>query len=85
MYFFVIVLDMAGAVVIGSENVINASPEVPVHLTGLSCTGHETDLLACEHDFATENCSHVQDVGVQCLPGPGKETDWDTTCTRSCT
>ena len=59
---------------ISSENVTDASSDTPVHLTGLHCTGHETDLLACQHSLATDNCTHTLDVGVQCLPGAGETT-----------
>ena len=69
---FVTIVDTTGAVVISSENVTDASAEVPVHLIVLQCTGHETDLLGCQHSFATENCTHDQDIGVQCLPGLGE-------------
>ena len=42
----------------------------PVWLNQLSCMGNESKLSQCIHSGAgiIGNCSHAQDVGVQCSP-----------------
>lgn len=37
-------------------------------LDDLSCSGTENSLFECPHT-AAHNCLHVEDAGVQCLPG----------------
>ena len=42
----------------------------PVWLTQVACWGNESKLSQCVHNGAgiIGNCSHSQDVGVQCSP-----------------
>ena len=42
----------------------------PIWLSGLQCTGWESDLLTCKHDgqggWGDNDCRHYQDVAVNC-------------------
>ena len=38
-------------------------------LDDVACTGNETDIDDCRHSpWASYNCAHSEDVGVQCVP-----------------
>ena len=42
----------------------------PIYVDKLSCKGFESDLFQCPHSgFGRHNCEHVEDVGIECLPG----------------
>lgn len=42
----------------------------PIYLDEVSCTGSETQLLECRNfGIGRYDCSHFEDVGVDCQPG----------------
>lgn len=38
-----------------------------IHIDDIACTGTETRLIDCNYDSNTNDCSHSQDAGVQCV------------------
>jgi hypothetical protein len=40
--------------------------EDPIHITNLTCTGHEGSLLDCPYVSDTTGCTHAMDVDVDC-------------------
>ena len=52
------------------RQVQHGSDTGPVWLSQVSCLGNESKLSHCMHNGAgiIGNCSHAQDVGVQCSP-----------------
>lgn len=42
----------------------------PIYLDNVDCGGYESNLFQCAHSgFGRHNCDHLEDVGVECLPG----------------
>ena len=41
-----------------------------IFLDEVGCDGSETSLIQCNHpEFASNNCSHIEDAGVICADG----------------
>ena len=38
----------------------------PVYVNNLACIGSEINILQCNYDEDTTDCTHTQDAGVQC-------------------
>ena len=39
----------------------------PILLDDVACVGTETNILSCPYDRNTGDCTHREDVGVQCV------------------
>jgi deleted-in-malignant-brain-tumors protein 1 len=46
----------------------------PIALDNLQCSGDEDSLLDCPYDPDTSDCSHFEDAGLMCAPGPNECT-----------
>ena len=45
----------------------------PIFIDNSACAGTEPNLLACNFDPHTSDCTHAEDAGIRCNIGPRKD------------
>lgn len=55
------------ALALDASTISNAySGDGPISIRNVVCDGTEANILECTFDVDTSDCSHLDDVGVQC-------------------
>ena len=44
----------------------------PIVMDNVACEGSEEELTGCAFDSDTSDCSHFEDVGVECAESPSE-------------